>query len=202
VKYLKTEMVKYLVSPLQIFILNKEQSLGLESHQAGMIRHLDPDFYCLFTKKWQIDAVPPESITKIHSNYIPLISDPKQIACLAPVQVPFLLPAQVSMLPSHLVEHLTAPEQIKELSELQALAIKQHQAHLIPHLNPECYRSFQEAWQIQRVPHQFVNTLTKEQRQHLSQDQRGVLQAGTALRRQGLQMISAFQKSTTLRKKE
>lgn len=101
-----------------------------------------------------------------------------QMEALRLFQGPGITADQVKFLPASKVELLELPEQIyrsetKEylLSPEQVGGLKEHQKHLLPYVNPECYGAFTAKWQVESVPPEYINKINPELYMHLSKDQ-------------------------------
>lgn len=56
------------------FILRKEQIKGLKPHQKDLISSVNPDLYCYFEQRWQIEALHPSQAGRINPKYAPFLT--------------------------------------------------------------------------------------------------------------------------------
>ena len=133
-KWLPLSKVVYLDKPEQISGLSLEQVKMLREHQAHLIPHINPEYAPIFSEKWQIENV-------------------------APHHVPFLNGVQIKWISLDKVEFLVNQDQISHLSLEQSKMMKEHQADLIPHLNPDFYRTFTQRWQVDRIPFEHIDKI-------------------------------------------
>lgn len=180
-KWLPLDLVEYLDKPGQIYSeqnggeyhLSLEQVKRLKKLQAHLIPFVNPEFYLIFREEWQIQKIPAHLVrflgmsNGIRGSVQPFVERGVQFSHLTPAQVPYLIREQIKWLPLFLVEYLDKPEQIYSdqngpayaLSLIQVQRLKEHQARLIPFVNPEFYHAFREKWQIQHIPVHLVKFL-------------------------------------------
>ena len=106
----------------------------------------------------------------------------RQFNSLSAFQCAHLTPQQMRWLPVKKIAFLALPEQIHRkltnpdgsikldylLNAEQVKGLEESQSHLIPFVNPDYYRSFDQPWQIQSIPDQFLSRMKPEQGYMLS----------------------------------
>ncbi len=98
-----------------------------------------------------------------------------QFDALGEIQGPFVTPEQICWLPPKNVRYLTSGAQIRTekylLTREQVAGLVETQGHLIPSVNPDFYRDFDQNWQIQNIPLELLTRMNPKIGGLLSQRQ-------------------------------